>query len=298
MTSRKHIPRGCRSHYIPVLSEESKSLYEAYKKQYMSNPFDSRTLDTGNELISKMAAENKRRWEDMITSTDPTGNSRKAWQTIRKISNDPTASKPHCLITANQVAHQLLVNGRGEMTTKSKCPKLSPISDDGSSLAFPFNKEEYKKCIATLKNKKADGIDDLLVEQLKNIGPRSHRWPNSMLNVCFTENRIPKVWRQSKIIIYIYILSVYSLFSDRVGLTLHNIHIPSPFTSKIVILKPGKDSAIPKSYRPISLLCHMYKLYERLILNRIAPSVDRHLMKEQAGFRPGKSCCSQLLNLT
>ena len=86
-----------------------------------------------------------------------------------------------------------------------------------------------------------------------------------MLNVCFTENRIPKVWRQSKI---------------------------------IAILKPGKDSAKPKSYRPISLLCHMYKLYERLILNRIAPSVDRHLIKEQAGFRPGKSCCSQLLNLT
>ena len=42
----------------------------------------------------------------------------------------------------------------------------------------------------------------------------------------------------------------------------------------------------------------MYKLFERLILNRIAPSVDRHLIKEQAGFRPRKPCCSQLLNLT
>ena len=30
---------------------------------------------------------------------------------------------------------------------------------------------------------------------------------------------------------YIYILSDYSPFSDRVGLPLHNIHIPSPFTS-------------------------------------------------------------------
>ena len=86
-----------------------------------------------------------------------------------------------------------------------------------------------------------------------------------MLNVCFTENCIPKVWRQSKI---------------------------------IAILKPGKDSAQPKSYRPISLLCHMYKLYERLILNKITLSVDRHLIKEQAGFGPQKSCCSQLLNLT
>ena len=62
VTSRKRIPRGCGSHYIPGLSKESKSLYETCKKQYMSNPFDSTTLDTGSELISKMAAENKRRW--------------------------------------------------------------------------------------------------------------------------------------------------------------------------------------------------------------------------------------------
>ena len=192
--------RWCRSHYIPGLSEESKSLYEAYKKQYMSNPFNSTTLDTGNELISKMAAENKRRWEEMITSTDLTGNSRTAWQTIRNISNDHTASKPPCLVTANQVAHQLLVNGRGEMPTKLKCPKLSTISEDDSSLVFPFTEEEYKKGIATLKNRKAAGIDDVLVEQLKNIGPRAHRLLHSMLNLCFTENRIPKVWWQSKII--------------------------------------------------------------------------------------------------
>ena len=86
-----------------------------------------------------------------------------------------------------------------------------------------------------------------------------------MLNVCSAENRIPKLWRQAKI---------------------------------IAILKPGKDSAIPKSYRHISLLCHMYKLYEPLILNRIAPSVDLHRIKEKVGFRPGESSCSKLLNLT
>ena len=111
------------------------------KKQYMNNPFDSTTLDTGNELLSKMAAENKRRWEEMITSTDLTGNSRKACQTIREISNDPTARKLPCLVTAN--------------------------------------------C-------------DVLVEQLNNLGPQAHRWLHSMVNVCFTEKRIPKVWRQSK----------------------------------------------------------------------------------------------------
>ena len=40
------------------------------------------------------------------------------------------------------------------------------------------------------------------------------------------------------------------------------------------------------------------KLYERLILNRIAPTIEEPLIKEQAGFRPGKACTIQLLNLT
>ena len=66
----------------------------------------------------------------------------------------------------------------------------------------------------------------------------------------------------------------------------------------IAILKPGKDSAIPKNYRPISLLCHTYKLYERMILNRLAPVVGQRLIKQQTGFRTGMSCTSQLLNLT
>ena len=46
------------------------------------------------------------------------------------------------------------------------------------------------------------------------------------------------------------------------------------------------------------LLCHTYKLYERLILNRVLPLFEQHLIKEQAGFRPWTSCTSQLLNLT
>ena len=86
-----------------------------------------------------------------------------------------------------------------------------------------------------------------------------------MLNTCFIDNKIPKIWMKSKI---------------------------------IAILKQGKVSAILKNYRPISLLCHIYKLYERLILNRVSPLFEQHLIKEQSSFRPGKSCTSQLLNLT
>ena len=133
------------------------------------------------------------------------------------------------------------------------------------ALVYPFTEEEYRKGIATLKNNKAVGIYDVLVEQLKHLGPRAYKWLHSMLITCFTENKIPKVWRQSRI---------------------------------IAILQPWKDVSIPESFIPISLLCNTYKLYIRLILNIITPTVESHLIKEQAGFRVSMSCTSQLLNLT
>ena len=211
-----------------------------------------------------MKEEKKNRWEEVITSINLTHNSRKAWQTIKKLYNDPTSPNPPCLVNSNQVAHHLLVNGQGTMPTKPKCPAL-PTVEGTPSLVSAFSEEEYRKGIAALKNNKEAGIDDILVEQLKNLGPKAHKWLHTMLNTCFIENKIPKTRRQSKI---------------------------------IAILKPGKDSAIPKNYRPISLLCHTYKLYERLILNRVSPLLEQHLIKKQAGFRPGKSCTSQLLILT
>ena len=111
---------------------------------------------------------------------------------------------------------------------------------------------EYLPILQTTSNHKPyDVRSDVLVEQLRNLGPNAHKWLHEMLNNCFIDNKISTIWRQSKI---------------------------------ITILKSVKDSAIPKSYRPILLLCHTYKLFERMILNRIAPTIEQHLIKEQAGF--------------
>jgi len=61
--------------------------------------------------------------------------------------------------------------------------------------------------------------------------------------------------------------------------------------AKVVALpKPGKDYKNPKNYRPIFLLCHTFKLYERMIMNRIKSQIERKLIPEQAGFKPGKNC--------
>lgn len=66
------------------------------------------------------------------------------------------------------------------------------------------------------------------------------------------------------------------------------------------ILKPGKPASSPDSYRMISILSNIGKLYERVILNRLRPSVQdlRIVPSYQFGFVQGKSCTLQLLRTT
>ena len=161
-------------------------------KPYSNNPFGEGTLETGTKLINKMKEDKMNKWEEVITWTDLTHNSRKAWQPIRKLSNEPTSTNPPCLINANQVAHQVLVNGRGTMPTKPK-RLLLPTVQEIPSLVSTFSEEEYRKGIAVLKYNKAVGIDEVLVEQLNNIGPRAHKLLLTMLNKVLSDNKIAKL---------------------------------------------------------------------------------------------------------
>ena len=112
--------------------------------------------------------------------------------------------------------------------SKAKRHVLPPATEGDYSMVYPFRKKSTG--VAILKNNKASGRDDVLVEQLNNLDPKSPKWLLIMLNKCFMENKIPTLWRQYKI---------------------------------IAILKHGKDSAITKSCRPISLLCHTYTLFSK-----------------------------------
>ena len=68
-----------------------------------------------------------------------------------------------------------------------------------------------------------------------------------MMNNVMESNKVPKLWRKSRV---------------------------------IAILKPGKDSSLPKNYRPISLLCHTYKLFERMLLNRLNLITEDAIIQE------------------
>ena len=103
-----------------------------------------------------------------------THNSRKAWKTTKKLSNDPTSSNPPCLVTANQVAQQPLVNSIGIMPSKPKRHVLPPATEGDTSKVYPFSEGEYNKGLAALKNNKAAGRDDMGGLMSHICGPMSH----------------------------------------------------------------------------------------------------------------------------
>ena len=262
--ARKNITRGCRRNYVPGLTPESIQLIEEYREKYEDDPFADSTITLRDKLMSAISEERRKAWQTLIESTDMTHNSKKAWSTIRKLCDDPCKPKQHCNTTANHVAHQLLLNGRApNRQPKERLDRQRYPDDPGFTRAFTA--AELDIGIRVLKNGKAPGLDDIQTELIKQFEPKARDWLLRFFNNCTATKKIPKLWRQAKV---------------------------------AALLKPGKDTSVAKSFRPISLLCHTYKLFERLILNRIAEHVDAKLIPEQARFRPGKSCTSQLLNLT
>ena len=95
------------------------------------------------QLMELMTEQKEERWEGMITSIDLTHNDRKAWKTIKSI--DPTTPMLPCLVNANQVAHQLHGNGRGNIPTKPKRPIVTTLEHNEQSPVYPFTEEEYRK---------------------------------------------------------------------------------------------------------------------------------------------------------
>ncbi len=73
---------------------------------------------------------------------------------------------------------------------------------------------------------------------------------------------------------------------------------PTAWHRSVVILffKKG-DKTLLKNYRPISLLSHVYKLFSRVITNRLARRLDDFQPPEQAGFRKGFSTIDHIHTL-
>jgi len=138
-------------------------------------------------------------WHNLVETLDMRKRSRKAWNLIRKLGNDHTTSKLHTNVTANQVAHQLVLNGKTTHRVKvnSKIDRSVPLSV--STFSRPLSEEELNDGIKSMKNGKAAGLDNIFVEEVKHFGPKTKNWILQFFNNCHHQKKIPKIGRRSKV---------------------------------------------------------------------------------------------------
>ena len=136
---------------------------------------------------------------------------------------------------------------------------------DAVNISDNFSPREFTAALQHLKPGKAPKPDSICRELILHAGAALKSWLRDFLSSSLRRLKIPKIWRRALV---------------------------------VAIPKPGKPVGDPKSYRPISLLCVPYKIFERLIYARVEPLIDPLLPKEQAEFRCGKSTVDQVVLLT
>ena len=182
-------------------------------------------------------------------------------------------SPRHCPVSADAIASQLVRNGKYEaVDRKSSRLVFQEVSDicrvitpAALNISDSFSQREFTAALQHLKPGKAPGPDSIFPELILHAGAALKSWLRDFLYSCLRRLKIRKIWRRALV---------------------------------VAIPKPGKPVRDPKSYRPISLLCVLYKILERLNYARIEPLIDPLLPKEQAGFRRGKSTVDQVVLLT
>jgi Reverse transcriptase (RNA-dependent DNA polymerase) len=111
------------------------------------------------------------------------------------------------------------------------------------------------------------GLDGIRFPMLKKLTDESKQSILDLFNEIFRQGVIPGKWTHTKV---------------------------------VAILKPNKDPSQTESYRPISLLSCIRKLFERILLSRLDVWVEANniLSKTQYGFRKGLGTTDCLAKLS
>ena len=118
----------------------------------------------------------------------------------------------------------------------------------------PTSTDEVKALIKNLKDRKAPGPDKISNRTFKSLPAQFISLLVIIFNSLLKSCSFPDKWKEAIV---------------------------------IGIAKPNKPRNLPSSYRPISLLSCLGKLYERIILIRLSEAVETYcpLINEQFGFR-------------
>ena len=126
----------------------------------------------------------------------------------------------------------------------------------------PIMAWEVEAALRKMKNGKEAGKDQVNIETLKAGDETIAKQLAKLYTKCITERRIPKTWKEANMVIF---------------------------------FRKGNRKDI-KNYRPICLLSNMYKLFTKIITNRLEKKLDENQPREQAGFRSKYSTTTDHIN--
>ena len=125
----------------------------------------------------------------------------------------------------------------------------------------------FRELLAQTKNNSSPGEDSITYEILKRCNDESIETLCRLINHCLSENVFPAKWKCAKV---------------------------------IMVPKPGKDPVKATSYRPISLISCLGKIYEHYVCEHLVDvlSEKQFFSSVQAGYQKGKSAEEHLFRLT
>ena len=254
-----------------------------YKRSYLSNktkrlidivhstpPSEHETLKRLRKIIKRRARKEKRQHTCDNLLQDSTGPPSKQWSTLRflrKSYNPKTKGvrKPNGRMSTSTEKPQVFANH-----LSTNVWNHIPTPPLPSTLLFPpalldlspFDDQDLQRALSRLKHRKAAGPDGVPAELWK-FAPRSvHIALLAHFNKAFKEAASPDSWK---------IADVIMIFKGK-----------------------KKDPTLPESYRPISLINTVYKIYASMIHYRLKAAIDDRISTVQFGFRSGRSTSTPL----
>lgn len=221
-----------------------------------------------NKFLSQLPIGSKRFWRITKAFRGKKGN--KMCSLKQNDQNfDLDTDKTRLIADQFEKAHKITSNMKHSV--EKKVVKLNREIDleeiDISDSENLITVEEIKQQVMRLKNNKAPGLDGILNLFMKKLPEIGYIFLKNIFNACLKLSYFPSSFKCAKV---------------------------------VAIHKRGKDPRLTSSYRPISLLSCIDKIFEKLILSRINVYVAENnlINKEQFGFRHQHSTVHQIKRIT
>lgn len=238
-----------------ILRNINKKIYKTkskIKKLYLGDLRD-RIKKFYRKEIQRAKSES---WNQLLNSTEVFGKPYKILLRKKKRLEIPPIMHNDCVYVDKLLKIEIIMNTIFPVTNESI--NLSSHQETGKTDNIEYDYTETKtvtnSAIRSLKTRKASGLDGISNAVIKIIHSKCRDLLPTLYYCSLKINVFPNTWKAGKL---------------------------------VLINKPGKDPTSPSSYRPITLLSNMGKLYEKNINHHLNEFMRKHnvLNHNQFGFR-------------